>query len=189
MKHLNKEIKICHKTHKCMKDVLKNEIYSETQNSEEFKIKISKSKEAYKNNENLRKKFVEVKMDEVNFGIKTIGIRYAFYILIFLIPQSIIMYIFNSRGVISKNLVEVYSNTIDFWCINQSLHVYLTEMLIWNNKVKIWEEPDARPVISHLKKRMKNVILPRFEKSKEYNLANFTEIYRRDLSVKYFINI
>ena len=132
------------------------------------------------------KNYTNQNFAKLDMGLNLIMIKLLMFIVLLVIPQIFFYTRVYQKTRVSYNLVQVYSNIINYWEVNQGMHIYALETMIWDYDIKIWDK-DPEIAYNQLKEEMNTIIIPRIEQSKSFDLESYTNTYRDIILVIYYI--
>ena len=131
---------------------------------------------------NKKKEKIKIKTKDLNFGSKKVLIIFGIIISILIIIQGIFYFLLSKKARQVTNMITLYANVVEHWVCFAEIYTIIFEVIVWNGDIKFWDR-DPLLVYDEVKTRLEEVIIPGFEESPKWDLGNFTEKHRAQMTV------
>lgn len=132
-------------------------------------------------------KYLKIKSKDFSFEFSKISTLLFLILLVFILIHSVIYISFRPKKRRITNLSKTYILSVESWNAYYTLHTAVIETLFYNNTFKMWDgKLSTYDFYFKHKEFTKRYILDNFTESLEFDLGNYTEKYRGDLSTVIF---
>lgn len=142
---------------------------------------LNKVKKQKKMNKNHLK--VKIKTRNNSFNLSKIFLSLCIMTIFLFMVHAFVYMIFSSRAKLITNLTKVNILSIELWNAYFILQTAVTETILYNNTVKMWNNVDSESFYYEYREIIKNSIIKNLTESLEYDLGNMTQKYQNDLTI------